>query len=57
MEYDDNCICAEWDGKGWSVCGVPCSVHWKSKNGETIEQAYEENHKAIQQIINAYKKI
>lgn len=23
----DNCICAEWDGKGWSVCGVPCMEH------------------------------
>ena len=23
----DECICAEWDGKGWSTCGFPCSVH------------------------------
>ena len=23
----DNCICAEWDGEGWSTCGAPCPEH------------------------------
>lgn len=27
-EFDfADCICTEWDGKGWSVCGVPCMKH------------------------------
>ena len=25
----ENCICAEYDGKGLSTCGVPCPVHKK----------------------------
>ena len=29
IEKFDECICAEWDGKGWSTCGFPCSVHNK----------------------------
>ena len=24
---DDVCICAEWDGRGFSTCGVTCSAH------------------------------
>lgn len=28
----DNCICAEWDGKGWSTCGVPCPEHITAKS-------------------------
>jgi hypothetical protein len=24
---NDNCICAEWDGEGWSTCGFPCPEH------------------------------
>jgi hypothetical protein len=27
-----NCICAEWDGKGWSTCGVPCRQHITAKS-------------------------
>ncbi len=43
----EECICAEWDEQGWSVCGVPCSLHWKSENGETINEAYQENQRQI----------
>lgn len=21
------CICTEWDGRGWSVCGIRCPAH------------------------------
>jgi len=21
------CICADYDGKGWSTCGIPCPAH------------------------------
>jgi hypothetical protein len=32
MRELDNCICAEWDGKGWSTCGVPCPEHITAKS-------------------------
>jgi hypothetical protein len=32
MRELDNCICAEWDGKGWSTCGVPCPQHITAKS-------------------------
>ena len=28
---DCKCICAEYDGKGFSTCGVKCPVHYKEK--------------------------
>lgn len=35
FDVEDFCICAEWDGKGLSTCGVPCPVHnekaWEKK--------------------------
>lgn len=21
------CVCAEWDARGWSICGMPCPDH------------------------------
>ena len=48
---EEECICAEWDGKGYSVCGVPCDVHWKSKNGETKEEDYAETQRKINEFI------
>lgn len=41
-----NCICAEWDGKGWSVCGVPCPEHNKKSKAE-LKKIMEEDRKAI----------
>jgi hypothetical protein len=35
MSDQDNCICAEWDGKGWSTCGVPCMQHLTTKRLRT----------------------
>lgn len=31
---DDGCICAEYDGKGKSTCGIPCPVHFKPQKEE-----------------------
>lgn len=28
-ELNEQCICSEWDGKGYSTCGFKCPVHFK----------------------------
>lgn len=45
-----NCICAEWDGKGWSVCGVPCPEHNKLPKKE-VKKIMEEDRKTVEQFM------
>lgn len=27
--WEDGCVCSEFDGNGWSTCGLPCPEHNK----------------------------
>lgn len=55
MLEEDMCICAEWDGKGWSVCGVPCPEHNKLPK-EEVKKIMEEDRKAVAQFMEDIKK-
>ena len=46
----NECICAEWDGKGWSTCGIPCPVHNKMSKKE-LEKVYKKRKKFFRQFI------
>ena len=37
------CICSEWDGKGWSTCGFPCSIHNKLSKKKLKKIVGEQN--------------
>jgi hypothetical protein len=52
-DYDD-CICAEWDGKGWSVCGVPCMKHITVKE---LDEGIVETEKFIEESKNSEDRI
>ena len=48
----DNCICAEWDGKGWSTCGAPCNVHKPSdREIERVQKARGEFLKNLPNLV------
>ena len=38
----DECICAEWDGKGYSTCGYPCHEHFKGDKEKWLRQRVED---------------
>lgn len=49
------CICTEWDGKGWSVCGFPCPAHNKFTKKE-LSKVFEKRKKAFMEFKKIYKK-
>jgi hypothetical protein len=54
-KIDKNCICTEWDGKGWSVCGCPCPVHNKLTKAE-LKKVFDKRKKIIQKFADDIKK-
>ena len=52
-EAEPPCICAEWDARGWSVCGIPCSVHPPEGKCPTCEKKTHKNLKCIACAIRA----
>lgn len=54
MDKINECICTEWDKKGWSVCGVPCSIHNNLTKKELVK-VYEKRKKMMEQFIQDIK--
>lgn len=50
----DDCICSEWDGKGWSVCGVPCMEHITLKE---LDEGIDESRKFAKENRNSKDRI
>lgn len=48
------CICSEFDGKGWSVCGCPCPVHNKLSKKE-LKKVFAERKKFFIQFAKDIK--
>lgn len=46
-EAEPPCICAEWDARGWSVCGIPCGVHPPEGKCPTCDKKTHANLKCI----------
>lgn len=53
-KIDKNCICTEWDGKGWSVCGVPCPIHNKMTKKE-LKRVFIERAIVMKQFVKDIK--
>lgn len=53
-KIDENCICTEYDGKGWSVCGFPCPVHNKMSKKE-LKRLFKERTIRIKQFVKDIK--
>ena len=53
-KINEDCICTEWDGKGWSVCGFPCPVHNKITKKE-FKSMMKERYIRMSQFVKDLK--
>ena len=57
QEELDNCICSERDGKGWSTCGFPCSVHNPlAHDKKKLKKYLVEREKKLMKLMAELKK-
>lgn len=55
-EEFDQCICAEYDGKGWSVCGFPCPLHNKLAHNKKKLRVYLKNREIkLKELIMGFR--